>query len=190
MQKNQPGAGFSLVEVVLAIGIVSFALLAIFGLFGNALQSKAETLSQQEVLGLTRSLPEFLGNPQVSSGFAEVYEWARQPAGAPEIFAFMDSGGSFRIGRADDTSFVQEAENRSGRLFRIVPALSPNMPLRDANGEWIPRPGPENLPASHTSFTNHAALPLQVQVFEVGAMGISTTNRMPVLIYDTALRRF
>lgn len=181
---------FSLVEVVLSIGIVSFALLAIVGLFGNALQSKGETISRQEVLALTRSMPVALTNSAVSSGFAEVYGWVRQTNSRPEILAFPGSDGSLQIGLASDAAFLQRATSRTGRLFRIVPALSPNMPVRGANGQWIARPTPADLPANPADFTNHARLPLQIHFFEIGQPGLPIENRNPVLSYDTSLARF
>lgn len=180
-------------EVVLAIGIVSFALLAVFGLFGNALRSKAETLSQQEVLGLTRSLPSGLTNAPVvtnTNGFAEVYGWVKQTNTLPEILGFLDTNGIFRFGRASDPTFLSTASGRRGRLFRIVPALSPNMPMRRADGTFQARPAPSDLPGDVAGLTNHARLPLQISIYEVGAPGLTLSNRIPILTYDATLGRF
>jgi len=190
IRRFQSLSGFSLVEVVLAIGILTFALIAIFGLFGSSLRSKAETLSQQEVLALTRSFAGMLGNPEFSGGFTNVYAWVRQTNTMPEILAFLNTQGTFRLGQATDAAFLQEAETRNGRLFRIVPSLSPNMPLQQANGSWIPRPKAADLPANPAEFTNHSRLPLQIRVFEVGSPGLSLDNRVPILTYETALARF
>lgn len=183
--------GFSLVEVVLAVGIVAFALLAIFGLFGSALRSNAETLSQQEVLGLTRSFPSALAGPEVGAGFSNVYAWVRgNPDAAPEILAFLDEEGLCRFGLATDTDFQTAAAARPGRMFRLVVGLSPNMPLRRADGTWVERLSPADLPADPSAFSEHARLPLQVKVYDVGAIGAPIGERLPVLTYETSIDRF
>lgn len=47
-----PSAGFSLVEVVLALGITSFAILTILGLLGTALQSNRDSEQRLEAANL------------------------------------------------------------------------------------------------------------------------------------------
>lgn len=191
MRRRGLREGFSLVEVVLAIGIVSFALMVIFGLFGNSLRTQAETVSQQEALGLSRSLPGALvTNPVTTTtdGFAEVCGWVKSGT-APEILAFMNTNGAFRIAQAGNFT-ASEIANRGGRLFRIVPSLSPNMPMVAGNGSMIPRPSPSDLPDDPANFTNSARLPLQIQIFEVATPGLPIENRAPVLTYDTAIGRF
>lgn len=73
-QQAAPRA-FSLIEIVLAVGIISIALLAIFGMFSVSLRSSAETLSQHEVTGITRSLNDFLSSPRYGAGFASISNW-------------------------------------------------------------------------------------------------------------------
>ena len=49
--------GFSLIEVVIAIGISTFALLSIFGLFNTSLTANKDASAQQEGLELVRAIP-------------------------------------------------------------------------------------------------------------------------------------
>ena len=95
--------GFSLVEVVLAVGVTAFALVAIFSLFSVSLQSNASSVDQIEALSATKALPAFLagansmpGTPS-QQGFPTVYGWLASPSnpsptssppGAPLIYAY------------------------------------------------------------------------------------------------------
>lgn len=186
--KNSGGKAFSLVEVVLAVGVVSIALLGIFGLFSTALRTNSETLSQQEVLGVTRAFSGYLGSTNV--GFSNVFNWAKNPATAPEVYIYSATNGSFQYGLGSDSAFLSALTARQGRLFRMALELSPNMPLRDATGAIsVARPVAADLPASATSYTNDAALALKVKVFDVSSPGLSITNLQPVLTYDAIVPR-
>jgi len=178
---------FSLVEIILAVGIISIALVAIFGMFGTSLRSNSETISQEEVLGLNRSFSDYLRSTNV--GFSNVFGWVKATGTDPGIFAFVQTNGQITNGLGSDAAFVAVTSARSGRLFRSVIDLSPNMPLRQANGTLIARPVAADLPATAGLFTNDAALAVQVRVFSVSSAGAVVTNLQPVLIYDTAVFR-
>ena len=49
-------AGFSLIEVVLAIGVVAFALVGIFGLFSASLKTNKDASAQQESFQVQRMI--------------------------------------------------------------------------------------------------------------------------------------
>jgi hypothetical protein len=186
--KQRVLVAFTLVEVVLAVGVVSFALLAIFSLFSTALRTNSETLSQQEALGVTRAFTGYLGSTNV--GFSNVFTWAKDPVAAPEVYIYSDEDGAFQYGLGSDTAFVGKLAARPGRLFRMVLELSRNMPLRDASGAISEaRPSASVLPASAASYTNDAALALKVRVFDVAAPGLPITNLQPVLTYDAIVPR-
>lgn len=182
-------AGFSLIEIVLAVGIVSIALLAIFGLFGTALRSNAETLSQHEIMGVTRSFGDYLQATNGGAGFTNVFSWVKAPGSAPEIYSFATTNGSFTNGLGTDSTFLAAASGRSGRLYRLALALSPNMPLRDASGNVIARPSASDLPATAAAYTNEAVLALQIRAYSVPAPGGPITNLQPVFTYDSTIRR-
>ncbi len=182
-----PRRAFSLIEIVLAVGIMSIALVAIFGMFGTSLRSNAETISQHEVLGLSRSLSDFLRS--TNAGFSNVFTWVKDVNSDPGIYAFIQSNGVITNGLGTDTSFVAAASSRSGRLYRSVLLLSPNMPLKQADGSVITRPMAANLSATSAGFTNDAALAVQVRFYAVPSPGVAVTNLQPVFTYDTAVLR-
>lgn len=181
-------AGFSLVEIVLAVGIIGVALLAIFGLFSTALRSNAETMSQQEVLGLSRSFTDFLRSTNGGAGFTNVYGWVRNPSSAPEVYAFAMTNGVFTNGIIGSSMTEDVIGRRPGRLYRMVLSLSPNMPIQ-SGGTNIMRPLADNLPANVAAYTNDALLAVQVRAFVVGGPGVPLTNLTPVFTYDTTVFR-
>lgn len=66
-------AGFSLVEVVIAIGIVSFALVTIIGLFGGMMKTSAENSSRREIVEAVDALRQLLQGQD----FATSYSWVK-----------------------------------------------------------------------------------------------------------------
>ncbi len=178
---------FSLVEIILAVGVVGIALLAILGLFGSMLKTNAETISQQEMVGISRSLSDFLGstNATQGAGFTNVFGWVKNPPD-PGIFSYAETNGAITTGLATQ---LPNVAGRGGRLYRIVPQLSPNMPFRNAAGNLIARPQPSDLPANAAAYTNAASLALQIKVYAVGSPTVPYTNLAPVFIYDTTVSR-
>ena len=167
---NPLPAGFSLIEVVLAVGIVSFALLAIFGMFGVSLKTSADTISQQEVAGMTRSLNDFLRSTNPAAGFSNVSNWIGND---PGIYCFVATNGTITNGLGTDSGFVSGTSSRSGRLFRAVLSLSSNAP------------GITSL----ADVATNAILPIQVRFYSVPSAGLSVSNLQPVYTYDTAISR-
>lgn len=179
--------GFSLIEIVLAVGIISISLVAIFGLFGTSLRSNSETIAQHEVLGLSRSLSDFLRS--TNAGFSNVYSWVKDPNSDPGIYSYLQTNGQITNGLGSDAGFSGAATSRGGRLFRSILTLSPNMPLRQSDGSLIARPSAANLPASAAGFTNDAALAVQIRVYSVPSSNYPPTNLQPAFTYDTAIFR-
>ena len=167
---NPLPAGFSLIEVVLSVGIVSCALLAIFGMFSVSLKTSADTISQHEVLGLTRSLNDFLRSTNPAAGFSNVSNWIGND---PGIYCFVATNGTITNGLGTDSGFVSGTSSRSGRLFRAILSLSPNAP------------GITNL----ADLASNAIIPLQVRFYSVPSVGLSVSNLQPVYTYDTAISR-
>lgn len=163
------GKAFSLVEVVLSLGIVSFALLAIFAMFGSSLRSVSETISQQEVLGITRTLGDFLGSTNASYGvgYSTVSNWVAAPDSAPGLFAFVTINGTVTMGSSSADT------NRGGRLFRIVPTLSSNVPGITGAAD----------------LASNAFIPLQVKIYEVPAAATDISRLMPFFTYETSVFR-
>lgn len=64
--------GFSLIEVVIAIGVVSFAVLSVVGLFGGIMQTAGNNTNRRELANGYGSLRYFLEN----KGFTKAFQWA------------------------------------------------------------------------------------------------------------------
>lgn len=190
-KRRMPGArrAFSLVEIVLAVGIISIALLAIFGLFGTSLRSNNETISQHEVLGISRSLTDFLESTNSGAGFTNVFNWVKNTNSAPGVFSYVLTNGQMTNALGTDPGFDGAVATRSGRLFRSTLSLSPNMPLRRPDGTVIARPSSSDLPATADLYTNEVALPVQVRIYSVASSSVALTNLQPVFTYETAISR-
>jgi len=64
--------GFSLVEVVLAVGIFAFAIVVLGGLYGNLMARHQENKDRQKSARALAALNEYLARP---GSFAKVSEW-------------------------------------------------------------------------------------------------------------------
>ena len=203
--------GFSLVEVVLAIGVVSFALLAIFALFSTSLQNDAQVVDEVEALSATKALPAFLQ----AQGFVIVYNWVASStnpspvksgataASPPFLYAYNlpavstaisnnDAGQSFISLSPPPTSGATAVTNRQGRLFGIYLTVSPNMPVGTVS---FPTPGtltgfsPTPSPSPATGGYPEGALAVQVKVFAVSQVGVvPQAGAFPILTYDIAVQ--
>jgi type II secretory pathway pseudopilin PulG len=66
--------GFSLVEVVLAVGIVTFAIIVIVSLFGSLLSRHKEVADRQEAINATGALNAYL---ETEVTFPVAFSWAK-----------------------------------------------------------------------------------------------------------------
>lgn len=165
---------FTLVEIVISVGIVSLSLLSIFALFGSSLRSASETVSQQEVLGITRSLGDFLRSTSNGIGYQTVLNWVGSSTD-PGLYAFIASDGTISIGLKTSTAISTAASSltaRAGRLFRLVPTLSLDVPG-----------------ITSSNLADQAFIPLQVQIYVVPAIDSSIAGLAPVFTYETSVFR-
>ena len=96
--KTQLSFGFSLVEVVIALGIVALAIPAIIGVLAVASSSSSSTIDRGEVASAADALRLYLNgkvkDPVTSASvpFATVYGWVyasrQSPASAQVIYAY------------------------------------------------------------------------------------------------------
>jgi hypothetical protein len=80
-----------LVEVVIAIGIVGFAILAMFGLFGTVLSNSRGNADRRVLLESVDSLHSYLNEEK---DFASVYEWAKSGTDLFYVTYKSDTNGS------------------------------------------------------------------------------------------------
>lgn len=179
-------AGFSLIEVILAIGIVGFGLLAIFSLVSGALNVNSDSAAQHESLSVSRAIPDFLRE----KGFNEVAA-GLSGAGLSDFYGYTVSrnGGPAQAVVANGAIAKSEAADRKGKLFRLTFALSPNLPIQNSSN-----PGSYKSNPTLADFTNatdpQAILPLQVRMEVVASPSVpSNPNNPAVFIYDVVLSR-
>lgn len=132
--------GFSLVEVVLAIGVVAFALIAVISLFSVLMQSSKENSKRRELAEAVDSLRAYLND---EAGFAQSFTLATSGANLlyvtyrVDLNGLPDANGETVTGRwtnpADpELSLLESA--RSGRWLNAKLSISPSNPGGIATG--------------------------------------------------------
>jgi len=122
--RHLPLSAFSLVEVVLALGIVSFALMGIMAVTSSSLSSNKDSHEISEELLVAKSLPSFLqaNGTNPFQAYTNASNWA--VAGYSNIFACSTTnGGTNQILITTNTGVTT-----SGRLFRITLATNAILP--------------------------------------------------------------
>jgi len=114
-------SAFSLVEVVIAIGLVSFALLALVGLLTVGLRSSRES-GEDTIMAVCTETTQALVRAE---GFSQVLTNALYAPGDTTPDFFFDSAGTLLTDSAGAPSRTQNADALYGCLVtRSVPALS------------------------------------------------------------------
>lgn len=139
-------AGFSLVEIAMALGIVAFVLVALIGLAGTALRSSGES---------SKSIEAANAASQIVARWRSILEWnsrpgnmtpTSQPADLPIQIAIPNPGNS--LSSSPDVILVNgegEVEGSpSGQKFRVDyeierPAQTPGMVRLHLRLSWPPQ---------------------------------------------------
>lgn len=209
--------GFSLIEVVLAIGIFLVTVLALVGLLGPTLRSVDEVEKMDEIQSVVNTVNAFLQHSQdiataTVSKFDAVYN-AVDSADHATLFVFRRytsaSGTDVElvVGFLGETNAALEPgdfANAAGPVFRVVLTASSVTPpdhldttVRNANGIFT-------LSSSLTAY-DEGYLALEVRIFDLdedttGAAGssgglpdvsnLSELNQIePLFTYNTAIVR-
>jgi len=174
-------AAFSLVEVIIAVGVVTVAVVAMVALSSSLLGNARETAAQNEALQFVPSINDFLQRTVQQTGFSTVYGWAQAPSGQPLIFAYsVETNDQTRIVVTNVVSaltIAADSRSRKGRLFSAALSFSTNNPA-----------GLTNLPAAMTDYTNFA-LPLRVELKNVADVTVTPSSNSLVFSYETAVFR-
>lgn len=119
--RSRPG-GFSLVEVVLAIGIVSFAMLVVIGLFGGVMKSSDENTQRRELAEAVDSLRRTFQ----TEDFDKAAGWV---SGGQTLF--------YVTYRADDNGAPKT--NGATVAAKWMPSTNPDLQSYDAArlGRWV-----------------------------------------------------
>jgi type II secretory pathway pseudopilin PulG len=161
-------SAFSLVEVVLAIGIVSFALLTIIGLFGGIMKSSGDNSRRREMAETVDSLRSFLNR----TNFDTAYGWVRSNKEFLYLTYRVGSNGipdtnSQVVGglwtNADASGLEAYELARSGSWLRARLGVSPS------------NPGGTNLPAAAGNYSR-ASLFVLADIAPVAGTTQTATN--------------
>jgi type II secretory pathway pseudopilin PulG len=212
-QQSRRG-GFSLIEVVLAIGIFLITVLALVGLLGPTLQSVDEVEKTDEVASVVNTINAFLQNsPEIANSdetkFETIYD-AIAGDGYATILVFRkyastsDDTISLKVGFVGETSAqVQSSDIRSGStvlaagtVFRAV--LTPSSVIPD---DQITDNGEDEFPRYTLSSTledypeGYLAMEVRIYAEEPDILSIASDlddlseNSEPIFTYNTAIVR-
>jgi uncharacterized protein (TIGR02598 family) len=200
--------GFSLIEVVLAVGVVAFAIISVLALFGQSLQSARQVTDEDEALGIARALPAFLQ----AEGFNTVYGWLSSNS-TPTIYGYNISpaalsgttytGQQAVICTSTDTLLTGTSAGyatRLGRLFEITLSLSPNMPIHTGTNSTAYVPTVSGSAQTLQQLVNtynwttstgypESILPIRASIYPISGLGVTLTGVYPAFTYDTAVSR-
>lgn len=218
MTKNQShriyrSSGFSLIEVVLAIGIFLVTVLALVGLLGPTLQSVDEVEKTDEVSSIVNSVNAFLqSSPNIALGtdskFATIYN-AVGTGDCATLFVFRAYTASddivLKIGFDSADSVGTDAAiqavnftNAAGPIYRVVLSASSVLPVatrsasRNGSGVYTLSDIIDNYP--------EGSFAMEVRIFAEEPPGPSQTfsnatnlgalnTQEPIFTYNTAIVR-
>ncbi len=171
-------------EVVLALGIVAFAIITIVALFGSLNQRAAETMERRAAVGAMDSLKTFLRHQK---DFPAVYQWAQ---GGPKELVFI----RFRADANGAPKSTGGTQVRSVWLEKPVANKADYEAARE--GRWMGarlklsatlNPVP-SLPATAALYTR-ASLIFDADLYSIPDPDIFPPNAAPVLSGAVAVRK-
>ena len=179
--------GFSLIEVVIAIGISTFALLSIFGLFNTSLTANKDASAQQEGLELVRAIPAAVQSSDkrwtdFHSNIATLYPGATINTNAKiPIYVYQTNIASNPTATPIYTTVVSpdvpsNAAITPGLQFYVLLGASTNAPTNIFTPGLLGPEG-ENLWPGY---------PLTASVYQIASWTATNgmSNRVPTMIFD------
>ena len=203
--------GFSLIEVVLAIGIFLVTVLALVGLLGPTLQSVDEVEKTDEVSSIVNTINAFLQNsPEIAPGasrFNAIYNLVKSnDFAAILVFRAYDDNdvialkigfigeGQVQVGEEDvtDGSIVKAA----GTIYRAVLTASSVIPQEYLN-ETKPERNGDGIYTLKNPIADYleGSLAMEVRIFaEEPSLSFKINNNIraniePIFTYNTAIVR-
>ena len=203
--------GFSLIEVVMAIGIFLVTVLALVGLLGPTLQSVDEVEKTDEVSSIVNTINAFLQNsPEIAPGasrFNAIYNLVKSnDFAAILVFRAYDDNdvialkigfigeGQVQVGKEDvtDGSIVKAA----GTIYRAVLTASSVIPQEYLN-ETKPERNGDGIYTLKNPIADYleGSLAMEVRIFaEEPSLSFKINNNIraniePIFTYNTAIVR-
>ncbi|KRP35341.1 MAG: hypothetical protein ABS34_11215 [Opitutaceae bacterium BACL24 MAG-120322-bin51] len=208
-----PQKGFSLIEVVLAIGIFLVTVLALVGLLGPTLQSVDEVEKTDEVSSIVNTINAFLQNSQDiaprASKFDAIYTAVSQDSATILVFRAYDTndvislkvgfvGETDQLARISDSDVTNGSEVfAAGTVYRAVLTPSSVNPVderADAGVNSYPRYKMNNAtPATYPE----GSFAMEVRIFaEEPSLTFDDASvladlqlKEPIFTYNTAIVR-
>ncbi len=139
---------FTLLEVVLAVGVLGLALLTLAGLLARSTGNLVETKSQNKAEALAGKLDAFLQE----KGFDTVYSWVAGDSEKVLFFYSLQSdsgleGGDLNVRETSYPGLSDEIADSIGPVLKIILKSSP-LTFRESGVDGIAR----TLPASPDDF--------------------------------------
>lgn len=199
--------GFSLIEVVLAIGIFLVTVLALVGLLGPTLQSVDEVEKTDEIASVVNTVNAFLQSspdiaPTGQSKFETIYT-AVEGDDLATIFVFRSFVGTGTdvelkigfIGETDATLDSGDFASTAGPVYRVVLTASSVTPIdqlneTDDDGDGSPdRNGDEIFTlANPIADYPEGYLAMEVRVFALESDMIEARNGLPSVKTPSVLK--
>ncbi len=175
VSRSRSRRAFTLVEVVLAIGVFSVAGISSVALFSTIINSASTVTARDNAIRLNGALEGVLQNQT----FTQVYQWYQQgtpvyaytylaqpPDGTTNAPAVAAVGSDPTAGVATvrltpsihaltDTTMASELGTLQGHVYRVVFTLSPANPIQGT------------LPSNAAAYTNAAVLALTAKFYVV-----------------------
>ena len=205
--------GFSLIEVVLAIGIFLVTVLALVGLLGPTLQSVDEVEKTDEVSSIVNTINAFLQNsPEIAPGasrFNAIYNAVSQDSATLLVFRAYDAndvislkvgfvGKTDQLARVTDSDVTDGSEVfAAGTIYRAVltpSSVNPVAERADAGVDSYPRyTMNETTPSAYPE----GSFAMEVRIFaEEPSLAFNAASvladlqlKEPIFTYNTAIVR-
>jgi len=205
--------GFSLIEVVLAIGIFLVTVLALVGLLGPTLQSVDEVEKTDEVSSIVNTINAFLQNsPEIAPGasrFNAIYNAVSQDSATLLVFRAYDAndvislkvgfvGETDQLARVSDSDVTDGSEVfAAGTIYRAVLTPSSVNPVderADAGVNSYPR---YKMSEEDPSAYPEGSFAMEVRIFaEEPSLTFDDASvlddlqlKKPIFTYNTAIVR-
>jgi Tfp pilus assembly protein PilV len=205
--------GFSLIEVVLAIGIFLVTVLALVGLLGPTLRSVDEVEKTDEVSSIVNTINAFLQNsqeiaPSGESKFDAIYNAVWQDGATLLVFRAYDVNGaiSLKIGFVGETNatisgadMVSDAGQilAAGTIYRAVLTPSSVNPVSERSDAGVGAYPRYVMNQSDPSVYPEGSFAMEVRIFaEAPSLSFNVTSDLgalaleePIFTYNTAIVR-
>ena len=187
LRKSGTGEAFSLIEVILAIGVTSFALLGIFALFSTSLKSNKDSSAQQEGFEVQRMLlSKFQDTNQFSTNFVKtnIFEPVYQNRTNVAYFIYTLSNSGTMTTTLTNVA-PASVTNYSGNLYYIRVSAASNLSSSMSNIFQNYSPG---LSVNVTNIPFWPSLPLHATVYSIptptSTNATIINNSVPVISFD------